>query len=406
MIHKNHGFGTDADGSDVAAKILVCITAFVAVLFLAAPSQATSLTWDSGGASPANPADGSGTWDTTAARWSNGGSDAVWNNANKDTAVFGNTNGAAGTVTLGTAITAGGLTFNAPGSGMYVIGSGTFGNSGTLTLTGATNPIPIASTVYIAKAATLNLGTAQTIGNLQDGTGGGGTIAQLWTVGTNVLTVQSGSFSGLIKDSNSSRLIALTKSTGGTLTLSATNTYTGPTLVNGGVLLINGMSTGSAVTVSGGATLGGTGKVYGPTGAVYAVTTVATNSHISPGNSGAGTLTLRSLDATSGAGFVFRLGTTQNLLAVTGAFTGSSAASGLVFDFSNAGGLAAKTAYTLINFGSATGLDYTDLLANTLPSGFVLDTSFGGGGNGFKINANSLQVQFAAKSTGTIVLMR
>jgi autotransporter-associated beta strand protein len=261
-----------------------------------------------------------------------------------------------------------------------------------------TNPIPTNSTVYIAKAGTLNVAQPQTICNLQDGTGGGGTIAQVFTAGTNVLVVQSGSFSGLIRDSSSVRILGLTKSGSGTLTLSGTNTCTGPTLVAAGTLLFNGMSTGSTVAVSSGATLSGTGRVHGP------VTTADTTSHIAPGNS-VGTLTVGALDASGGANFVFDLGTSQDHLVVTGAFTGSTADNGLVFDFSNAGNLYTRTPYTLITFGSSSGLDYSDLAANSLPTDLVLDPNFGDVGSGFKINANSLQVQFAGPS-GSVFLLR
>jgi len=59
---------------------------------------------------------GGGTWDTTSQNWgtADGGpySDAVWSNNPPDSAVF---QGTAGTVTLGTAITAGGVTFDTDG---------------------------------------------------------------------------------------------------------------------------------------------------------------------------------------------------------------------------------------------------------------------------------------------------
>jgi hyaluronate lyase len=52
---------------------------------------------------------------------------------------------------------------------------------------------------------------------------------------------------------------------GGTLVLAATNTYSGPTTVSGGGLLVNGVSGTNTLTVSAGATLGGTGIVSGVT---------------------------------------------------------------------------------------------------------------------------------------------
>src|SRR5205085_6990025 len=79
-----------------------------------------NLTWDSSGTNPTHATDGSGSWNTTGGntRWSNGIVDALWDNTS--TAVFGNSSGAAGTVTIDEpsgSITAAGLIFNSPGSG-------------------------------------------------------------------------------------------------------------------------------------------------------------------------------------------------------------------------------------------------------------------------------------------------
>ena len=79
--------------------------------------------------------DGGGTWDTISSNWWNGTASVPWNNAANDVATFGNINGAAGTVTLGTGITVGGITFNLATAGSYTIAGD------TLTLGGATTPI-------------------------------------------------------------------------------------------------------------------------------------------------------------------------------------------------------------------------------------------------------------------------
>jgi autotransporter-associated beta strand protein len=77
----------------------------------------------------------------------------------------------------------------------------------------------------------------------------------------------------------------LTKLGAGTVTLIATNTYTGPTLVNNGTLAVNGLLGFSAVTVQTGGTLAGTGAVTNAT--------VNVGGAISPGGPGAiGTLTV------------------------------------------------------------------------------------------------------------------
>lgn len=89
-------------------------------------SAASSLTWDADGTAGGGTG-GTGTWSTSAALWNKSGTMVSWVNANSDIAIFG---GTAGTVTLGEAITAGGLTFNSDG---YTLA----GNGNTLTLGGS-----------------------------------------------------------------------------------------------------------------------------------------------------------------------------------------------------------------------------------------------------------------------------
>ena len=84
----------------------------------------SSVTWDvtSGSAGVQN---GAGTWTATngGILWLNGTSNVEW--VDGCDAVFGGGSGAAGTVTLGSAIVTGNLTFNTPGSGTYLISSTT-----------------------------------------------------------------------------------------------------------------------------------------------------------------------------------------------------------------------------------------------------------------------------------------
>jgi autotransporter-associated beta strand protein len=88
----------------------------------------------------------------------------------------------------------------------------------------------------------------------------------------------------------------LSKDGAGTLTLTGANTYTGVTTVNAGTLLVNSpgsLASGSAVTVAGGAALGGTGTINGTVNAAAGAT-------ITPaGNDTAGTLTLANAGATA-----------------------------------------------------------------------------------------------------------
>jgi autotransporter-associated beta strand protein len=71
---------------------------------------------------------------------------------------------------------------------------------------------------------------------------------------------------------------------GGTLVLSATNTYTDATTVSNGVLLVNGLIGGTGVTVAGGA-LGGTGIIQSPV-------TVQTGGTLFTSKTGLGTLNI------------------------------------------------------------------------------------------------------------------
>jgi autotransporter-associated beta strand protein len=95
----------------------------------------------------------------------------------------------------------------------------------------------------------------------------------------------------------------LTKSGDGILTLAAENTYTGPTVVNGGALQVNGILSGaSAVTVGNGGALGGLGAINGPVN-VQSGGTLAPNGTLSINNSltlGSSSTTLMRVDATAG----------------------------------------------------------------------------------------------------------
>ncbi|MCP5535257.1 MAG: autotransporter-associated beta strand repeat-containing protein [Akkermansiaceae bacterium] len=145
------------------------------------------------------------TWDnvSTDGLWnqtSNNWGGSLWSNANPDDAIFGATG--AGTVTLGENITVGNITFSAAG---YTIAGG--GNS-----------------LALSSPSTITADSDATISAVLSGGG-------------------------------------LTKEGGGILTLSATNTYTGDTVINNGTLNITGsdytqkIAPGSAITVNSGATL-------------------------------------------------------------------------------------------------------------------------------------------------------
>jgi autotransporter-associated beta strand protein len=155
------------------------------LLNVAPPPPVATAYWDPGARKASPGSGGSGTWNSTLANWwTNGSSDTTWPSG--DVATFA---GTAGTVTLGDNEAAPGLAFNTPG---YIL---TNSSGAVLTLSGVAN-------VLLA-------GGNATIGCPIAGTAG------------------------------------LTESSAGMLVLSATNTYTGPTTLYGGLTIAGAGQLGS-----------------------------------------------------------------------------------------------------------------------------------------------------------------
>lgn len=201
---------------------------FLSLFFIPFSLTAATLTWD-GDLNAGGLQDGSGIWNTLATdRWFNAapGPEAyqAWSNANPDTAIFGNGNGTAGTVTLTEAIIAAGLTFNAAGSGTYTL------TGSTLTLAGT----PVVTANVDAAISSVLAGNAD-----------------MSKTGTGVLTLSG---------STANTLNGTTTISGGTLTLAKSagvNAIAGNIQVNsGGTLLWGGnhnqIADTAAITVAGG----------------------------------------------------------------------------------------------------------------------------------------------------------
>lgn len=88
------------------------LTSLMASCLVASTAFGASLQWDSNGSGGAGVTDGGGTWINGGGNWADGGVNTTWNNANNDTAIFGN-GGLAGTVNVSGTVNAGGLRFNA-----------------------------------------------------------------------------------------------------------------------------------------------------------------------------------------------------------------------------------------------------------------------------------------------------
>ena len=180
--------------------------------------------------------------------------------------------------------------------------SGPLGNGGILTINGGTvdtsgttdlsvlnvNPIVVAGDFGFGGTGNLTLPGAVTMDGAR-------------TVTINGTSGKSLTFSNAI--TNGTSIGALTKTGSGTLLLSGSNSYTGPTTVQQGTLTIDGnISTSSLTTVDTGATLSGLGTVGG---AVINGTLAVGNSPGQMNFTGAVDLngsTIMRIDGTSGAG--------------------------------------------------------------------------------------------------------
>jgi fibronectin-binding autotransporter adhesin len=165
----------------------------------------------------------------------------------------------------------------------------------------------------------------------------------------------------------------VTKQGAGSLELQGTDSYIGDTHVTGGKLVINGSLTSSAIFLSDGGTLGGSG--------IVGTVTVNSGGMITPGNS-PGVLTFGELILTPGAILNFELGApgiigggVNDLIEVTGNLT----LDGLV-NIADAGGFGPGS-YRLINYGGTlinNGLTLNDVPVGVNPGNLLLDVSTNG----------------------------
>ena len=152
---------------------------------------------------------------------------------------------------------------------------------GAITGAGAVTQIGSGTTI-LTGTDSYSGGTTVSAGALQLGNGGttGSITGAVVDNGTFVFDrSKSYTFSGIISGSG-----GVTQSGPGTTILSAAESYTGPTTVSAGTLLVNGSITGGATSVGTGGTIGGTGSV--------GKLSINNNGTIAPGSGGLGTLTV------------------------------------------------------------------------------------------------------------------
>jgi len=149
--------------------------------------------------------------------------------------------------------------------------------------------------------------------------------------------------SGVISDNSLG--YGFNKTGNGILALSTAETYTGPTIVGGGMLLVNGSLGTASVTVTNGL-LGGTGTI--------ACAVTATGGGVAPGNNGIGTLTINNtLTLQSGSSNVFEVNktaSTHDQVTVTAVNYG-----GTLYATNLSGALTTSDSFTIFSAGSHTG---------------------------------------------------
>ena len=210
-------------------------------------------------------------------------------------------------------------------NGTVSVSGGTWTNNNNLTIGGeGTGSLTINGTGTVIVGGTLSRGEYGTIalesgGTLQIGNGGDtGTLAtELTNNGTLIFDLSGGSSTVNNAISGTGAFI---KNGTGTVTLGNTNTYTGPTTINSGYLIVSGTGSlaSSATTVNGGA-LGGDGTL----GDV----TINSGGAIAPGNS-PGMITVGNLTLNGGGTYDWQTasingtaGTDWDLIASAGMLT-------------------------------------------------------------------------------------
>lgn len=311
-----------------------------------------------------------------------------------------------GTLTSANTITNDGMITNNTGAIINggVSNGGTFNNSGTLnngltnTSGSATNNGTINGGASVSGGTLFLTGGGSVAGTVNlsasggkfdiSGTTTGATVAMLNGVagstvnlGNKTLTITTGStFDGLFQGTGGNLTLS-----GGTETLTGTNTYGGATTINGGTLSVTGAITNSNnVTVNGG-TLNVTGSVSDPTvnagglltgtGSV-GDTTINAGGTFAPGtaNSPGTSMTVAgNLAFTSGALYVVYLNPTTTSFATV---TGTATLGGATVNALYASGSYINKQYTILTATGGVSGTFGTLVNTNLPSNFKASLSY------------------------------
>jgi uncharacterized protein with beta-barrel porin domain len=283
----------------------------------------------------------------------------------------------------GTGLNTGGVTtaINKTGAGMLTLSAtNTFvGNinisAGTLAVAGAANLGNANNGVVISDGATFAVTATSTFAN-----------THLFKVaGSSMFDIAAGTtttLQGVISDGASSG--SLVKTDTGTLLLSATNTYSGATDVNGGTLRAGSagaFGSSSVFAVAGGATLdlNGFNKTFGTLSGAGTVTGANTtiSGTFSPGNGtpGSAMAIVGNLAFLSGAQYMVQLNPATSSLANV---TGTATLTGATVNASFAGGSYVAKQYTILTATGGVSGTFSGLVNSGLPAGFTSTLSYDG----------------------------
>ena len=316
-----------------------------------------------------------------------------------------------GNVTAGT-VSAGSMTGDVGSSvtvsgalnGVITAGTNSIGSLTSTSVTGGTNTITGAATVTTVNGGTTTVGgvaaiTTLTTGtlNLNGATASIGTLtAGTVNLGTTALTVNDGTFAGLLAGANGS----LIKATSGVLTLTGANTFGGGTTISAGELIIQNagaLGTG-AITVAAGAILD-----LNNLGVSNAIT-VATGGTIEGGPTTASVTTTGSTSVTTvltGTGGLDKADggeltlTTPNFFtgAVTANTAGAVIKAAFLSDTSSSLGAGDLTDPTKLVLGSGATLQFTGSTATTTSRSFTVN-----GAAALAVDAAAAPLTFSSSS--------